>query len=118
MSQINGSKDRESSHSLVSQEQLVCSSSSRPSTVNGAEGGSSSPAGDFNELMKEEFDWMDQLRDACLDEDRGSEWRVNLLYGQDIPQDIVDRVMYVSRFLQNQFISIMSVDSSAHINCS
>ena len=48
---------------------------------------------DFNDLMKEEFSWMDQLRDACLEEDRGTEWKVNLLYGIDIPQDVRDRVM-------------------------
>jgi len=60
--------------------------------VNGSVDGEGSL--NFNDLMKEEFNWLDQLRDSCLEEDSATasassqDWNINILYGVDVPDDI------------------------------
>lgn len=52
----------------------------------------SPPPPEFNAVMKDEFDWFDQLRDAIMNEDLSStHWNVNSLYVADIPADIEER---------------------------
>lgn len=54
---------------------------------------SSSPQpAEFNELMKDEFDWFDKLRDAIMNEDLpNTQWNVNSLYTFECPPDIEER---------------------------
>lgn len=55
--------------------------------LNGGEG-----QGDFNDLLRDELNGLDQLRDVCLSEGTSHEWNINVLYGIDIPDEIRERV--------------------------
>src|ERR1700733_7970809 len=62
--------------------------------VAGAVGGSNGGEGqgDLNELLRDELNGLDQLRDVCLSEGNSHEWNINVLYGIDIPDEIRERV--------------------------
>lgn len=52
----------------------------------------SPPPSEFNAMMRDEFDWFDQLRDAIMNEDMPStRWNINSLYVADLPADVEER---------------------------